>query len=597
MKNTSWHARIDCGGEVGAGFLVSARHVLTCAHVVRDSAYHPVTVTFPHHRELTSVRATVTGHGGWQGRHDDPGDLAVLELERSVPVVPAEFAAPDDAYGEPRPRLIVYGFPHGYDEGTIAEYRVTAAQLIASEWVQLEAWSAHGQRLAPGFSGAAVALADTGRVVGMLSAADGTPDILSGRMLPNSVMSRYWPRLAELVRPPSHAPSTAERLRELVGKAADTEFARNPERLYLDAAGPFGPPVPEGGFDSLWAAAWYLLWEVGEPEAATRFADRLAALLDARLRPASATTCAAPGHTPCPAAPGATAPDPSVAGPAWTPILIEIEHSGGDTDQVLVTVSAHHEGRHHPVDSRTLHRSEVRAHVQEHIEEAFWHLPPGADELIAFVLPREWLNEPVAHWQRSADDPTPLGCSYPLVVTDRSRRTGGLRHQLVRKWDRLGGRPSAVLHRVECGTSEKPGRLRFLLRRDEADLAGFAAAPTAPRVRPHFEASLNAPAPILVWPRTGCEHGDHDEAEACAGTDFLDRLAAYLDGLPPAELPRHVLALRESAEASDAPERHWARDVQLLWDDPRCFPGAAAAPRISPVSPASPVPHVSPVIR
>ncbi|MGW6528299.1 VMAP-C domain-containing protein [Streptomyces venezuelae] len=564
MKNASWHARIDCGGEVGAGFLVTERHVLTCAHVVRDHGRHPVAVTFPHHRELAPVHATVSGTDDWQGRHDDPGDLAVLELDGPVPLAPAEFAAPGDAYGEPRPRLIVYGFPRGYDEGTIAEYRATAAQLIASEWVQLEAWSAHGQRLAPGFSGAAVALADTGRVVGMLSAADGAPDILSGRMLPTSVMSRYWPRLTELVRTPVHPPTTAERLRELVGKATGSEFGRDPERLYLDAAGPFGPPVPQGGFGSLWAAAWYLLWEVEDPDAATRFADRLAALLDTPAGPAPAAHPA--------------------AGPVWAPILVEIEHSGGDADQVLVAVSAHREGRRHPVDSRTLHRSEVRAHVQEHIEKAFWHLPSGADELIAFVLPREWLNEPVADWQRSADDPTPLGCSYPLVVTERSRRTGGLRHQLARKWERLGGRPSATLHRVECGPCEKPGKLRFLLRRDEADLAGFAAAPTAPRVRPHFEASLNAPAPILVWPRTGCEHGDHTTTDGCAGTDFLDRLAVYLDGLPPAELPRHVLALRESAEASDAPERHWARDVQLLWDDPRCFPDAAAAPHLSPVT-------------
>jgi hypothetical protein len=34
--------------------------------------------------------------------------------------------------------------------------------------------------------------------------------------------------------------------------------------------------------------------------------------------------------------------------------------------------------------------------------------------------------------------------------------------------------------------------------------------------------------------------------------------------------------LRETAEADEHPDRHWARDVQLLWDDPRCFPEPAA---------------------
>jgi hypothetical protein len=46
--------------------------------------------------------------------------------------------------------------------------------------------------------------------------------------------------------------------------------------------------------------------------------------------------------------------------------------------------------------------------------------------------------------------------------------------------------------------------------------------------------------------------------------------------VPPAELPRQVLALREEAHAE---EDHWARGIQLLWDDPRVFtdPHALAA--------------------
>ncbi|WP_425472453.1 SAV_2336 N-terminal domain-related protein [Streptomyces hawaiiensis] len=46
----------------------------------------------------------------------------------------------------------------GFDEGTLAECRVTASQLIRREWLQLEAWHQGGQPLAPGFSGAAVTL-------------------------------------------------------------------------------------------------------------------------------------------------------------------------------------------------------------------------------------------------------------------------------------------------------------------------------------------------------------------------------------------------------------------------------------------------------
>ncbi|MEU6675839.1 trypsin-like peptidase domain-containing protein [Streptomyces sp. NPDC046925] len=569
MSSASWHARIACGGEAGAGFLVSERHVLTCAHVVRDSARAPVAVSFPHREDLGVVTAAVRAHGGWVGHGDDLGDLAVLELDHTVPVRPAEFAGPEDAYAEPRPRLLVYGFPKGYREGTLAEYRATAAQRIADEWVQLEAWSAHGQPLAPGFSGAAVTLADSNRVVGMVSAAArASSGVRNGRMLPTSVMARYWPPLGDLIPTPGHRRSAKERLRALVDRATAAGVADDPERLYRDAVGPFDPPVPREGFGSLWSAAWYVLSEVDDPDAVTRLADRLAGLLEAPSAPAAPT----PGTL-----------------PVWSPILIEIDHSGAGDDQLLVEVSAYREGLRHLVDSDTVAAGHVRSYVQKHVDDAFSHLTPGTDELLAFVLPRALLNWPVAQWECGADDPTPLGCSYPLVVTDRARRKGGLRFRLAQKWEHLDEGATTVLHRVECGTPEKPNKLRFRLRHGGANLAGFAAPPRAERAGPdagvtHFDVSLTVPVPMLLWPRTGCEDAEHQDGAGCQGSDFLDRLAAHIDGHPPAELPRTILSLRESADAADEPEKHWARDVQLLWDDPRCFPDAPAAASHSPVA-------------
>ncbi|MEV6696963.1 CU044_2847 family protein [Streptomyces sp. NPDC051453] len=41
------HARIECGRQIGSGFLVTGRKVLACAHVIADSGAAPVTVTFP----------------------------------------------------------------------------------------------------------------------------------------------------------------------------------------------------------------------------------------------------------------------------------------------------------------------------------------------------------------------------------------------------------------------------------------------------------------------------------------------------------------------------------------------------------------------
>jgi V8-like Glu-specific endopeptidase len=575
MTSASWHARISCGRETGAGFLVTDRHVLTCAHVVARSRTDEVSVSFGAHLGVSSpggereLRARVVAHGGWDGRDTDPGDVAVLELDQPVPLKPAEFATPSDAYGDPPRRLLAYGYPKRFDEGTLAEYRATADQLIAGQWVQLEAWAAYGQPLVPGFSGAAVTLADTGRVVGMVSAAARGPEIRNGRMLPAQVMARYWPRLGELIPTPEYGRGDKERLRQLIEAAAERGGPRcGPERLFRDAVGPLGPPVPPHGFASLWDAAWYLLSEVPDSGATARFAGRLADFVEDRPTRHALRSWPRPRRAPDPPTSPATAP-------GWSPILVEIAPSGCG-EQFLVEVSAYNGLHRRVVGSRPLPLDGVRPYVLERIDEAYHELEPGARELIAFVLPRRWLNADVAHWKRSADDDSPLGSFAPLVVMDlERRRSGGLQHKLLQKWQRLDAQPGARLHRIDCGAvGQDPVKLTIGLRRGGgADMVGFGAPPRADGTRRLFQASLNAAVPVMLWPRTSCrgEHrsGAHGD---CTGAVFLDRLAEHLAGLPPGELPSHIHELRETAYASDAPEPHWAYDLALLWEDPRCLP-------------------------
>lgn len=565
LTSAEWHARIECGGQVaGAGFLVTPDTVVTCAHVVhgRDG----LAVTFTERPGCPTVAARIVAHGGWAGGATDPGDLAVLRLAEAVPIAPAALAPVDAAHGTSPRKLVVYGYPAGFDEGTLAEYRVTAPQLIKREWLQLEAWQPDGQPLAPGFSGAAVTLVDTGEVIGMVTAAAGAQGVRNGRMMPTQVMARYWPELKSLVPTADHTTADRARLRALVEKAARAGADCDPVRLYAAAAGPFDPPPPEEGFDSLWSAALFVLCELDGPDAArtlARFADRLEALL----------------HVPAAAEP---------APPDWAPILVELAHSGAGDGMVRLEVSAYSEGRRHPVDSDTVAQSRLRDRVQEGIEAAFRWLTPGADELIAFALPRDWLDWPVDRWERAPDDDTPLGCVYPLVVTDHTRRKASTRHVLTRAWNRLDAWPGVRMHRVECGGLEEPGRLRMRLRRADACLAAFGTAPSAARTRPHFDTSLTAPAPVLVWSRHGCgsDGGAGDDctgADGCTGKAFLDELDAAVAAVPPAELPRRVLDLREEAAAEDG---HWAHGIQLVWDDPRVFTdphaGTAASAR-SPV--------------
>ncbi|MFG2556265.1 trypsin-like peptidase domain-containing protein [Streptomyces sp. NPDC048581] len=643
LRSAEWHARIECGGTVsGAGFLVTRDKVLTCAHVVENSDLAPVTVTFPQRPGDAPVAARVVAHGGWDGRVSELGDLAVLELDREVAITPAPLAPADVAHGDRR--LMAYGFPAGYDDGTIAELRAVTELLIGGEWIQLEAWSGQGQPLAVGFSGAAVTLVDTGQVVGMVTAAAGARTVHTGRMMPTHVLARYWSDLSELVpvvgagpvpaasvagagyvrgaapargsgpahptparRPPhrgtraplpahfltappetAYAPGTptpnpghpgGPRLRALVEKAARAGLDCDPVRLYAAAAGPFDPNPPAEGFGSLWSAAWFVLCEVDDAATVTRFADRLDALLNAPPKAETDTRLTTPPHagsdTRLPA------PPPAETGA----ILVELGHSGAGDDLVRVEVSAYSAGRRHPVPAETVPRARLRACVQDRIEDAFCHLTPGADELIAFALPRDWLDWPVDRWERGPDDDTPLGCVHPVVVTDQARRRSSTRLLLTSAWQRLDSRTGARMHRVACGGGEDPRKLRVVLQQSEACLAGFGATSRAARTRPHFETSLNAPAPVIVWSRQGC---DPEEAECagnsdCPGTAFLDALDDLVSQVPPAQLPRRFLSLRQRADAEDD---HWARDIQLLWDDPRRFtdPHTTAVHTRSPVA-------------
>ncbi|WP_432157970.1 trypsin-like peptidase domain-containing protein [Streptomyces sp. bgisy153] len=571
MKSAEWHARIECAGTVaGAGFLVTPRTVLTCAHVVADGPAE-LTVTFTERPDVPPPQARVVAHGGWTAHaSSDLGDLAVLELEDEVPIEPAALApvdAADAAHGMPPRKLLVYGFPVGFDEGTLAECRITGPQLISREWIQLEAWQPDGHQLAKGFSGAAVTLADTGEVVGMVTAATGAAR--TGRMMPTEVMARHWPGLEGLVPAPGHRTADRARLRELVERAVRVGLACEPLRLYRAAMGPWDPEPPPEGFDSLRSAALFVLSELDGPDAAgtvARFTERLAGLLDDMVR--------APAEPP--------------AVPDWSPILVDLQHSGGGEDLVRVEVSAYSGGRRHPVDSGTVPRARLEEYVQDRVEAAFPYLTPGSDELLAFALPGDWLDLPVDRWALGSDDPTPLGCRYPLVVTAQSRRKASTRHLLTRVWNSLDALPGTRMHRVECGSTEAAGRLRVRLLRSDACLVGFAASPAAAHTRDRFTTSLTTPAPLVAWSRDGCADGERQTpcagGDGCAGQRFLDELDTCVSGRLPAELPRRIWELRLEAEAEDG---HWARGVQLLWDDPRVFAdphGGAAAPARSPVA-------------
>lgn len=575
MTSASWHVRIECGRDTAAGLLVTDRHVLTCAHVVEDSDAHEVRVTFTH-GDGKALTAHVVATGGWDGSYTSHGDVAVLELEHQVALKPAEFAAVSEAYANPSPKLLVFGFPKTERPGAFAEYRATAADLIEGEWAQLEAWKPHGQPLAPGFSGAALTLPD-GRVVGMVTSAANNPAIRDGRMLPAHVMARYWPPLADLIPTPGYDRQQRKQLRLLIEAASRQDRLEcSPERLYRHAVGALGVPPPVG-LRSLWEATWYLLFEVPDSGAVARFASRLAVFVhDPEIRIAlRAWSHSASGPTPVTGSSG-----------GWSPILVEIAPSGRGDDHFLVEVSAYNGRDRTVVGSSRLPVGSIRSYALERIDEAYHALEPGARELVAFVLPLRYLNLGIAHWQRTPDDESPLGSFAPLVVISlERRRSSALQYKLKKKWKDLDTHTETRLRRIGCESLRQDTKTLTIGLHDSVDLVGFSTPPRSNGVRRLLQAALNGPAPAVLWPRTSCRSGGPAH-ENCRGTVFLDQVDEYLTGLPLRDLPAFVHALRKAACVVDAEytpgsgspceiesaRRHWAHDLTLLWEDPWCLP-------------------------
>jgi hypothetical protein len=256
---------------------------------------------------------------------------------------------------------------------------------------------------------------------------------------------------------------------------------------------------------------------------------------------------------------------------------VEIERSGAGPGALLVEVSAYRDGSRRLIGTNRLTTGSVQGWVLDRIDEAFGEIDTEGQELIAFALPREWLNRPVDRWARRKGSRKPLGCESPVVVMDHDRRGNDrLQFKLRKIWGVLDGQSGgSAVRRVDCGDVYREDRLSVLLQ-DAYAPVGFARPPRTARDKALHRAALEAPAPIVLWPRAVDCAREHCGSHDCAGGGFLDALVAHLATLDPAELPYHVFELRKHVflheHEHEGTGGHWAADLSLLWEDPRWFP-------------------------
>lgn len=192
----------NSGKVIGAGCLVSEKHILTCAHVVADALGIPrqtskmpdevITLDFPLLTPKQHLKAKVVF---WQPVNPamEAEDIAGLELENSFPQMaqPAKFITSDDLWGH---SFRVFGFPLGQPNG------VSASGVLrgrgANFWVQLEDIKESGYRLEAGFSGAPIWDEKLEGVVGIAVAAEmNRPEVKAAFMIPASILDTEWKEL------------------------------------------------------------------------------------------------------------------------------------------------------------------------------------------------------------------------------------------------------------------------------------------------------------------------------------------------------------------------------------------------------------------
>ncbi|MGW7542589.1 hypothetical protein ACWGKQ_15970 [Streptomyces sp. NPDC054770] len=191
----------------GAGVLIGARHVVTCAHVLEKQLGRPLPVPglgLAERDEAVefAVEFPFSGEPGTTGTRmrarlmdwvpiaaDESGDVALLELDSSVDCIPAPLACPPALSGH---RFSVHGFPHGDLAARQATGVLRGASGREGPWVQLDAKSSAGWAIEVGFSGSPVFDHSREAVVGIVVMRD---KHRTGHMLPMSYLRTLWPEV------------------------------------------------------------------------------------------------------------------------------------------------------------------------------------------------------------------------------------------------------------------------------------------------------------------------------------------------------------------------------------------------------------------
>jgi hypothetical protein len=165
--------RSDSDEICGAGFLIHAQYVLTCAHVVNealgldinsyDLPAEKVTLDFLQVTQTKKLKSTVIIWKSPSEYSYKTSDIALLQLDYPVNILPIPLI-PKTQKSVSDDRFKVWGFPTSYDGGLATE-----GKIVTEEQLRIDD---NMPRIIGGFSGAPVWDTSLHRVVGMVVETD-----------------------------------------------------------------------------------------------------------------------------------------------------------------------------------------------------------------------------------------------------------------------------------------------------------------------------------------------------------------------------------------------------------------------------------------
>ncbi len=178
---------------VGAGFLVTGRHLLTCAHVVHaaleqsllESPGEPVRFDFPFVAPEQTMTAQVMF---WKPRQaDGTGDIAGLELTTPIPdgAKPVSLFSVQETWGHP---FRAFGFPLHHNDGVWASGVLRDKKTNGH--IQIEDTKTPGYAVQPGFSGSPVWDERISGLVGMIVTAERNVTTKAAFVIPAETIGR-----------------------------------------------------------------------------------------------------------------------------------------------------------------------------------------------------------------------------------------------------------------------------------------------------------------------------------------------------------------------------------------------------------------------